>query len=178
MLDKLIDFLLNFLDQILPVKIIKTGNHGVLYRGGPFRVILPPGFHLKIPFLDEIDIYSTNTTTMPLPPQSIVTADGRSVVVRVIVKYQITDLGVFAVTVYDATDALADVTGGIVFDVVHKRTWEKIQSSDLNSIITALAQKEAKFWGVDIQKVTITDLAEMRSIRLLGAGGLTAAPND
>ena len=178
MFDKFIDFLLNFLDQALPVKMIKTGCHGILYRGGPFRALLQPGFHFKIPFIDILDVYSTNTTTMPLQPQSIVTADGRNVVVRAVIKYRIEDLGVFAVKVYDATDALADITAGIVFDVVHSGTWEDIKAHNLSKMITPKDHKEAKLWGVNVESVTITDLAEMRSIRLLGTNPVNTSNQE
>lgn len=173
MLDKLIEFLLSILDQALPIKIIAEYQKGAMFRGGAFTQVLLPGIHFKIPFFDEVDVYVTATTTLTLPPQSVTTKDGKSIVIRAQIKYKVQDLAIFAVEVADAIDALSDMTGGIIHNAVRTRSFAELCVMDLDSELTKSARPEAKTWGIALQKVTVTDLAEMRSYRLF-----TETPNS
>jgi len=170
MFDKLIDFLIEFIDQILPVTIIKEYNKGAFFRLGKFKKIIHPGLHFKIPFLDNVDIHTVVTTTMTLPAQSVVTKDGLSVVIKAQIKYDIEDLSIFAVKVYDAIDAISDMTCGIIFQTIKNKTYQEACTIDLNKTITNNARKEAKQWGINIETITITDFSQMRSIRLFNEG--------
>jgi regulator of protease activity HflC (stomatin/prohibitin superfamily) len=170
MFDKLIDFILEFIDQILPVTIIKEYNKGAFFRLGKFKKIINPGLHFKIPFLDNIDVHTVVTTTMTLPAQSVVTKDGVSVVIKAQIKYDIEDLSIFAVKVYDAIDAISDMTCGIIFQAIKNKTYQEACTSDLNKLITNNARKEAKQWGINIETITITDFSQMQSIRLFNEG--------
>jgi regulator of protease activity HflC (stomatin/prohibitin superfamily) len=171
MLDKLIDFLLSILDKLLPFKIINQTDRGVRLRFGKYIEILSPGLKWKIPFFDEIINITTVWTTLSLPSQSLTTKDQKDVVVKAIVKYKILDIEIFALEVWDAIDAISDMTQGIVFEVVRDKTWEELQSPDLKDFISKKARKEAKRWGIEIETVTLSDLAKITSIRLLNDAG-------
>jgi regulator of protease activity HflC (stomatin/prohibitin superfamily) len=95
-----------------------------------------------------------------------VTKDGVSVVIKAQIKYEIEDLSVFAVKVYDAIDAISDMTCGIIFQTIKNKTYQEACTSDLNKLITSGAKREAKQWGINIEKITVTDFSQMRSIRL------------
>ena len=170
MFDKLIDFIIEFIDQILPVVVIKEYDKGAFFRFGKYKKIIGPGLHFKIPFVDSIDNHTVVTTTMTLPAQSVVTKDGTSVVIKAQIKYEIEDLSIFAVKVYDAIDAISDMTCGIIFQTVKSKTYEEACNIDLNKLITNSARKEAKQWGINIEKITVTDFSQMRSIRLFNEG--------
>jgi regulator of protease activity HflC (stomatin/prohibitin superfamily) len=170
MFDKLIDFIIEFIDQILPVVIIKEYDKGAFFRFGKYKKIIGPGLHFKIPFIDSIDNHTVVTTTMTLPAQSVVTKDGISVVIKAQIKYEIEDLSVFAVKVYDAIDAISDMTCGIIFQNIKNKTYQEACTSDLNKLITSGAKREAKQWGINIEKITVTDFSQMRSIRLFNEG--------
>lgn len=172
MLDKLIEFLLDIIEQILPVKVVKEYQSGALFRFGRFKGVKLPGIHFKIPFGDEIDVYTVVVTTITLPPQSVITKDGKSIVIRAQIKYKVQDLSIFAVEVWDAPDALSDMTGGIIYNAIRTRTFEELRAIDLDAELTKLAKPEAKTWGIQVQKVTVTDFSEMRSYRLFTEGSM------
>ena len=65
--DKLIDFILQFLDRLMPVFIVKQYQGGAFFRMGKFRSVKGPGFHWKIPLFDDVDMYDVVTTTLTLP---------------------------------------------------------------------------------------------------------------
>lgn len=166
-MDKLFEILVQWMDRIVPLIMVNDYQRGVLFRFGPFKRILEPGAHFRIPFFDEYDMYDVATTTIDLPPQSVVTKDGQEIVIKSVVKYSVTDVRIFGVDVSDATAAISDMTRGVIFDVIKARTWEESCGSDLNSLITTPAKREAKRWGVTIDKVTVTDFSRMPSFRIL-----------
>lgn len=171
MIDRLIDFLLQFLDQILPFKVITQTDGAVRLRLGKFVGILNRGLHYKIPFVDEIMSHSILWSTMSLSSQSLTTKDKKCVVVKGIIKYRIADVEVFLLEVWDAIDALSDMTQGIIFDIVKERTLDELQVSDLKPLISRKVRAEAKRWGIEVETVTLSDFAEITSIRLLNDSG-------
>lgn len=171
MLDRLVDFLLQFLDQALPFKVINETDKGIRLRFGRFTEILEPGFHWKLPFIDEILSHPVLWTTYSTPAQSLTTKDEKDVVIKMIIKYRVVDIQVFLLEVWDAIDAISDMTQGISFDVVKGRTWEELHHDDLKNTIARKARMEAKRWGIEIESVTLSDLAKIRSIRLLNDSG-------
>ena len=171
MLDRLIDFLLQFLEQALFFKVINQTDQGLRLRFGKFKEQLEPGFHWKVPFVDEILSHTVLWTTYSTPAQSLTTKDGKDVVIKMIIKYRVVDIKTFLLEVWDAIDAISDMTQGIGFDIVKGKTWEDLQNEDLKKEITKKARTEAKRWGIEIETVTLSDLAKIRSIRLLNDMG-------
>ena len=90
---------------------------------------------------------------------------------KLIIKYRIVDIQTFLLEVWDAIDAISDMTQGISFDIVKERTWDELHTLDLKPLVTRKARLEAKRWGIEIETVTLSDLAKIRSIRLLNDNG-------
>lgn len=167
MFDKLVEILINWIEQILPVVIIPSYEKGVQLRFGNFKKVLEPGIHFKIPFGDEIIHQHVVVTTLSLPAQSLYTLDKQNFVVKGVVKYKISDVKTFLLEVYDAKDALSDMTMSIVKNIIISIPAEKCIDPELDNLLTKKARVEAKKWGVDIQQVTLTDVAPIRSYRLI-----------
>jgi len=171
MFDRLIDFILQFFDQLVPFKVVNQTDKAVRLRFGKFKETLSEGFHWKIPFVDEIISHSVLWTTISLTSQSLTTKDQKDVVVKVVIKYRIVNIETFLLEVWDAIDAISDMTQGIVFDIIKEKTWDELQTTDLKPLITRKAKSEAKRWGIEVETVTLSDLARIKSIRLLNDSG-------
>jgi regulator of protease activity HflC (stomatin/prohibitin superfamily) len=167
MFDKLVELIMNWIDQLLPVVIIPSYEEGVQLRFGKFKKVLHPGIHFKLPFGDEILHQHVVVTTLSLPAQSLYTLDKQNFVVKGVVKYKIADVKTFLLEVYDAKDALSDMTMSIIKNIVISIPAEKCIDPELDNLLTKKARVEAKKWGVDIQQVTLTDVAPIRSYRLI-----------
>lgn len=167
MFDKLIEVLSDWTEQILPVFIIRDYEMGVLLRMGKYNKLLNPGLHFKIPFLDEVISQHVVVTTLSLAPQSLYTKDKQNIVVKGLVKYRISDVQTFLLEVYDAQDAISDMTQSIIKNIVMDKTLEECVDIEIDNTLTKKARVEAKKWGVEIQQVTLTDLAPIRSFRII-----------
>jgi regulator of protease activity HflC (stomatin/prohibitin superfamily) len=167
MFDKLIDLIVQWISDILPVVIIPSYEEGVHLSFGKYKRTIKPGMHFKIPFVDEILHQHVVVTTLSLPAQSLYTLDKQNFVVKGVVKYKISDVKTFLLEVYDAKDALSDMTMSIIKNIVISIPAEMCIDPELDALLTKKARVEAKKWGVEIQQVTLTDVAPIKSYRLI-----------
>lgn len=172
MFDKLIDFLLNMLYDILPVWFVKQYDNGILLRAGKFIRVVTPGVVWKIPFIDKVETNTIVTTTLSVPTQSVLTKDKKALVVKGVIKYRISDVEKFMLKVYDAQDAIGDTAQYIIKEQIAEKTFEECSDNQFDNTITKKLRNEVKHWGIDIEKVTLTDIGQIKSLRLFNEGSL------
>jgi len=172
MFDKLIEFLLNIIEDIMPVFFVKQYNNGILLRMGKFVRVVKPGVVFKIPFLDKIEVVTIVTTTLSVPTQSVITKDKKQLVVKSVVKYKIADVELFMLNVYDSTDAISDITQAIIKEQISLRTFEECTDNDFDNTVTKKLRVEMKKWGIEVDRVTLTDIGQIKSLRLFNEGAL------
>lgn len=167
MFDKLIDLIIQWISDILPLVIIPSYEAGVLLRCGKFKKELNKGLHFKIPFFDEVLRQHIVVTTLSLPAQSLYTSDNQNIVVKGVIKYKISDVQIFLLEVYDAKDAISDMTMSIIKNVIIGLPFAKCLDVELDNLLTKKVRSESKKWGVEIQQVTLTDIAPIKSFRII-----------
>lgn len=167
MFDRLIDVITEWWAYLMPAIIIPNYEEAVLLRNGKFIKVLGPGFHVKLPIFDEVISQHVAVTTLSLPAQSLYTQDKQNIVVKGVIKYKISDVKIFLLEVFDAQDALADMTQSIIKNIIITTPLEQCLDLELDNLLTKKVRVEAKKWGVDIQQVTLTDIAPIRSYRII-----------
>jgi len=165
-MEKILEFLLNIIEDILPFFVIKEYEQAVLLRGGKYYKTYKKGLYFKIPFLDNPIKTVVATTTLTIPTQSVTTLDQKQLVVKAIVKYNVEDIKLFILEVYDAVDAISDTVQGIIKEQINQKTWEECNSIKFDNEITKKLRVEIKKWGINVDKVTLTDIGIIKSIRL------------
>lgn len=175
-LDVIFQKLFEFGKELYPFEVIDHYNRGVRLRFGKARKdesgefkVLGPGLHWRIPFVDQISTHMVKPTTMDLSEQTITTKDGQSVVVRGVLKYEVHDVATLLLEVDSPAAAVADMSMGIIRDAFVERDWKECNDPALPGQIAIKIRREAKKWGVNVLQLTLTDLALMRSIRLLNS---------
>lgn len=167
MFDRLIDVITEWWAYFMPAIIIPNYEEAVLLRNGKFIKVLGPGFHVKIPIFDEVISHHVVVTTLSLPAQSLYTKDKQNIVVKGVIKYKISDVKIFLLEVFDAQDALADMTQSIIKNIIITTSIEQCLDLELDNLLTKKVRVEARKWGVEIQQVTLTDIAPIRSYRII-----------
>lgn len=166
MFDKLIDLIVQFIDNIVPFVTIQSYNRAVLFRFGIAKKVLGPGIHFKIPFFDAVDERTVITTTLSIPEQSLTTFDQKEIVVKAVVKYNINDIWKNVLNIYDPVDAISDTTQAVIKEQVTKRTFSECADNEMDNEITKKVRLQVKNWGIDIEKVTLTDNGKIKSLRI------------
>ena len=169
MLDKLMDLLVRFGRDMLPFVIIEQWNGAVQLRLGKFIKVLYPGIHFKIPFFDSVIETPVITQSVNLPSQTLTTLDDESIVLKSIIRYKVSNIQTYLLSVMHANDVLIDTTQGIIRDVVERTTWNDLV--DVNETITNEVKEYVVRWGIEVEAVTITDLGIVKSFRIFGDEG-------
>jgi len=174
-LEKLIDFLLDAWKWASPFAWVQPWEGGVRITsalGWQRIAVVGPGLHVKCPFLQVIETAEVASTTLNLPPQSLITQDDVPVVAGGVVKFSIRDILPLFTRVVDREDVLRDVALGAVFQAVRQRTWAVIVSDrgDMEREIRGAIADQVNVFGFKVERFTFSDLSRCRSIRLLQEG--------
>jgi len=165
MLDKLIEQIIKLGKDILPFFIIEQWNEAVVLRFGQFRKVAKPGIHLKIPFFDSVWETEIITQSLDMNPQSVTTADGRNIVVKAIIRYSVADTKTYITSIMHPHDVLIDTTQGMIREIIEETDWHDLVGIDKE--LTSRVGKFMKRWGLKVDRVTLTDLAEIPSYRVI-----------
>lgn len=178
-MDWLINLLTQIWDKLIFFEVISHYDRGVRLRLGKAVMevdstgktkvkVLEPGLHWKWPFgIDDINSHMVKVTTMDLTEQTVTTKDDKSVVVRGVLKYEVDDVAILLLESDGPAAAVADLSMGIIRDAFVEKLWSECNDPELPRQITTKIRLEAKRWGIKVKMLTLTDLAQMRSIRLL-----------
>ncbi len=168
-LGQMVSVLLSFVPR--PV-IVRATHKAVKFKWGRSKII-NPGWRWFWPLTTEIDLIVVVSQPLELPPQTLMTADGKSVVVGGVALYHIEDVHAYAVENFDADEAMGEVAGSAIRDAVVSKTLAELQESDgrkaINKTLMALAKVELERYGVVIEYFKLTDLSTCVVQNIVGA---------
>jgi regulator of protease activity HflC (stomatin/prohibitin superfamily) len=165
MFDKLIAIIQQFGAAALPIFIVDMWEMSIVLRAGNFLKIAKPGLHFKIPFIDSVWKHTIITQSLHIPTQSITTCDNENVVVKGIIRFRIGDIKLFLTTITEPKDVLIDTTAGMIREIIENTDWEDLVEVDEK--LTPAVANFVKKWGIEVEKVTLTDLQMANSIRVI-----------
>lgn len=168
MLDKLIDLIKQFGRFFQFWVIYDPWESGIILRLGKFNRMGLPGWNWIIPFMVEFGT-STNIMvhTLVIGPQSLMTKDGKQVVITTVITATVEDAKEFILKVNGGMAALDDSAPGVVSKLIMGRTLDELRAMDIANELTKDIRRFAKPWGVSVTRVQLSDFTVMRSIRLL-----------
>ena len=166
-LERILEIIQHIWKEILPWTVVDAGHHCGIFRLGIYHRTLEPGFHWKMPFVEEVNTHNTCVTTLRLEPQTLTTLDGVAVVVAAIVKYQIEDIKPYLTEIWDQNDVLADVTMGAIRTLVSQTDYATLVREPPDAPVATAVRREVNRFGFKIHKVTFTDIGRMKSLRLI-----------
>ena len=167
MLDKLIQVLIDFGKDVLPFYIVEEWSGGVHFRFGHFLKPCTTGVHWKIPFFDSIYQTLTITQSLDMNPQSVTTKDDKSIVVKGVIRYHVGDVVPYMFRVHPA-DALVDTAQSLIRHTIETKRWDELKN--IGDELTLGIAEEVREWGIVVEQVTLTDLALIKSIRVIQNG--------
>lgn len=171
MLDKLLDFLREIWNDIIPLEVIPPYNGGVQLRMGKLlRVLEGSKWYWKIPFADHVITESVVPRTERLTGLATTTLDGKAIGFDAVVTYRISDVQKALLEVNDLKDAIADTCAGTVGTVLSTVSWVHIINGDMVDTLTAACRKRGWKWGVEIQLVQLTGVAPVKNLRVSLSG--------
>lgn len=167
MFERVFDFFAASWNTLRPLIVVSDFEGGVILRFGRYNRVITPGLHWKFPLADNAIITSIVTTTMALRPQTLTTKDDLTIVLSAIVKYHITDVRAYLLDIWDSADVINDLTLGAIRETVASVNYNDLHGNLIEEEVHKTIKNEALRYGVDIHKVTFSDLGKVRSLRLI-----------
>lgn len=166
-------FLLQFLESIKtmleplsPLTKVNQYDHALLMRWGVYKKTLKKGLNWKVPIADEVLECRNTITSLETDKQSLVSLDGKEVVISTTIRFKIVDPVKFLLDVERAKDVLKDAALGVIKDAVITRNWAEVREIK-NGDLKGKMETQAKPYGIEILYVTVGNLSNMRSVRLV-----------
>lgn len=143
--------------------IVDIRDRAILLRLGEMvETDVPPGLHLKIPFLDSARMFDGRLQTLDIPPERFLTQEKKNLIVDFYVKWRIDDVARY----YRATGGNEFVAAQRLEQIVKdglrsefgRRTVQEAVSGDrfaLTETMTGLASRQSSELGVEVKEVRI-----------------------
>lgn len=175
MLDKLIDFVVQFIELFKFWIVIQPYEGGVQLRFGKFHKVLESdngirktGFHLVLPFgIDHTITEHIVPTTHSLGDESTISKDGKSIGFHAVVTYKVRDIQKALLDVEDVKHAVLDACCGEIGRVMRASTWEEMLAEDILEKLTKACRARGFRYGIEVMSVQLAGIAICRSIRLM-----------
>jgi regulator of protease activity HflC (stomatin/prohibitin superfamily) len=163
-LDKLFDILKDAWNDFKPVLFINQYQSGVILRAGKYKRNLSPGWHLRIPFIDDYHIDIVTIDTMVTKAVHITTLDDKTITAVPIIEYTIDNIKKFLIDTNDARTNIHDITRAYVSDYLTDCTWEECKLKRTTNQLTKKIADQCISMGVTISRVMLSDLCVSRVI--------------
>ena len=171
MLDRLFDFLLLVYKKLIPWVILDEYERGVILRWGRKHRALGPGWHWRWPLgIENYLSASVVTDTCRMPPQSLTTADGVSIVVSAVITSHVVDVEKLLLECEDKDQAMLDSAFAVIARLVTTNKWEDIHTERFANRMTLHVKRKAERFGIAVESVAFADVARCRSVRLWMGG--------
>jgi regulator of protease activity HflC (stomatin/prohibitin superfamily) len=160
--------------------ICRATHGGVKFvRGGKVRPIAP-GIFWYWPAVTECVIVPAARQSFNIPPQSLTTKDGKTVLVSVVLVARIVDVVKALGQSWDVDDTVTEVGGAAAVGIVATRRWAELKSDladgSINSEIEKRARRLLRPYGVQVIKGRFTDCAIHTVIRTIGSEAAVPVP--
>lgn len=181
MLNGLWDTIARFFGMVKFWYTVEPWQQCLRVRFGKHLKKIEPGFHFKIPYFDSLHVQASRYRTALCAPQTLTTADGKTVVCTFAVGYALADIEKFYQNVYDANATLTQMVSGFVADEVAKTDYKNLSAVTISDELTSQLADKFKKFGLKDVTVRLQDFAFIRAIRLIndsrwqGDGGMTTA---
>lgn len=143
---------------------------------------MDPGLYWYWPITTEIESIVTARRPVDIPTMSILTKDGRSVIVSATVVSRINDVkAALGERNWDVDSTLVDITQNVIFRAVRGRTFAELLAEPTETFLNRLTAKikaEVKKFGIHVESVLAQDFDLSRTYRVLGSAGSVVTPNE
>jgi regulator of protease activity HflC (stomatin/prohibitin superfamily) len=167
MFDRILDWVDKGWHHLKPFVVVDAWETVGILRLGRFHKTAKPGFHWKIPFVDDVIEITSCVTTVRLPAQYLTTKDDVSIALAAIIKYEIKDIQPYITGIFDQHDVLCDVTMGAIRRRVQETNYQTLVENPPEKQVATDVRREANRYGFEIHYVTFTSLTKARPIMLI-----------
>jgi regulator of protease activity HflC (stomatin/prohibitin superfamily) len=165
--------------SFVPRRVIVRATHrGVKWRmfKGPRE--LKPGVRWYWPLITEIEVIVVARQTLNTAQQSLLTADGKEIVVGGVAVYSINDVvKAIGERNYDVDDTVNDIIQAAIVEVLTAWNLEDLIGCmpDLERDLTKVCRRQLRQYGVYVHRAALTDFSTCPSMNIMGINPIITA---
>jgi len=163
----LFDLLIKFYEELKPFQSVSPWEAGLRVRLGKHVKVVEPGVHLKLPLIDSYHLLNVVPRVVNLPHQSVKTLEGKNLALSGALAYSISDIEKCLVEVDDHDESLSNLAMGLLADFCANHTSLECTHDAIQSAVAASISEMAEQWGIEVSHLYLTDLADVKTFRLL-----------
>lgn len=168
MLEKLFDFILQFINLFRFWEVLDPYQEGVVIRLGKFNRVIECGFHWIWPLgVEHVITENVAIESYPLATQLLTTKDQVVVAIGVAISARVKNVKKFLLEVENADAAMVDVLFGVVGQLVNSHTWDELQTSEFKEQLVKESQRSATKFGIEILTIGFRDFSKIKAIRII-----------
>ncbi len=157
----------NLIGQVIFWATVAPWEQAIRVRAGKHVRRLEPGFHWRVPILDQINKQSVRLRTAHVPTQTLSTKDGFTVVAGAAIGYAIADIEKLYRGLHHAEDTLTQMTAAALADCVFSNNRVDVTPDHISACVTEKLTEAFDPFGLEKVTVRVTDFAFVRAIRLV-----------
>ena len=153
---------------IANVKIVPQAHAYVLERFGAYHATWSTGLHVKIPFIDKVQMkVSLKEQVVDFPPQPVITKDNVTMQIDTVVYFQITDAKLYAYGVERPISAIENLTATTLRNIIGDLELDHTLTSRdvINSKIRVILDEATDAWGIKVNRVELKNILPPREIQ-------------
>ena len=151
---------------------VRPWEQAIRIRCGKWVTAISSGFHLRIPFLDEVFTQNVRMRVLNLPVQTVTTRDGVCVTLSGAVKWRISDVRLIYEKLHTPEDWIYNTVLAAVASAVYESQAAALTPSAVGEA-AEISLGETAEMGLEIEGVSLTDFAIVRTYRLISGEGNT-----
>jgi regulator of protease activity HflC (stomatin/prohibitin superfamily) len=153
--------------------IVQPWEAAIRVRAGKWVVAIGPGLHLRIPFFDQVFIQNVRQRVLNLPVQTVTTRAGETITLSGVVNWRIADVARIYEKLQAPEDWIYNQVLAAIAEAVFESSGEVIPKEVGEKAQTMLVAGRDAQMGIEIVSVSVTDIARVRTYRLITGEGNT-----
>lgn len=149
---------------------VRPWERAIRVRYGRWTVEIGPGLHLRIPLLDQVFVQNVRLRVLNLPVQTVTNSAGETTTLSGVVSWRIRDVRVMYQRLHTPEDWILNTVLAALAEAVYESR-EPMSPKAAGEIAAALIMGPARDVGMEIEQVSVTDLAKVRTYRLITGEG-------
>lgn len=167
MINGIFDAIVRFFQQFVFWVIVEPWEQALRVRLGKSVRGLPPGVHLRIPYVDTVHKQSSRYRTAVCPSQTLTTSDNHTVVCSFAVGYALADIFKLYNTLFSANETIVTTVASFVSDKVANTARADLSAVHISQQLTEQLSTEFDKYGLKNVTIRLQDFAFIRAFRII-----------